>query len=185
MRTALLAFGLALAAPFAHADTWTLTYADMPDHWAGPATISVVFSGQDIDGNGLIEQAEITDLAMLSFGRTYAVWPIQHGDSGHGPIESSLDVFSFSTQQHTFAASFQGINGEDFLAFDSSTGFYQDAAFWSIAGVTPSVQVVSAEPPAAAVPEPSTWALLLAGITCLGSSARARGRNTRGPSGSR
>jgi hypothetical protein len=178
MRTALLAFGLALASPFVHADTWTVTYADMPDNWAGPATISMVFTAQDINGNGLIEQAELTDLAMVTFGRTYAVWPIQHGDSGRGPISSSLDVFTYNTQQHTFDASFQGINGEDLLYFESQTGFYQQAAFWSIAGVTPGVQVVSSDP-SPAVPEPSTWALLLAGLTCLGSSARARGRSTR------
>jgi hypothetical protein len=175
----LLLAALALVPAFAQADTWTVTYADMPDNWAGPATISVVFAAVDANANGVIEQVELSDLSLQTFGRTYAVWPLQQGQSGRGPIASVLDAFTFDTHQHTLDGFFQGINGEDMLLF-MGPAFYQDAAIWSTVGVTPAVSVVSADP-VTAVPEPSTLALTALGLLTLlrFGPAQRRERSTR------
>jgi hypothetical protein len=189
VRTTLLAAALlALASPLVHADSWTVTYHGMPadngQMGSDLTDIAVLFSGIDQNASGVLDQDEVLDLSFRMFGRDYLVWPLFQGTTTAGDVMTSqFNVFSYNIAQQTFGQTdVLGIvadNHEDSLYFSIGTFFMGGGAplVWQTANASSvTVEVVSDVSP---VPEPSTWALLLAGLTCLGSSARARGRSTR------
>jgi hypothetical protein len=180
---------LGLASAFAHADTWTVTFHDMPDLYGqldGQLTdIAVMFSGKDANLDGSIAADELQSLSFQLYGRNFLVFPIFQATTADGtPMTSSMGPFSYSISQRSFAqnTSVDGLvddNFEDCLSFSWGTFTLENGApmAWNTAGAPVTVEVVS---DVSAVPEPAAWAMLLAGLTYLGRRSRGYGRTSAG-----
>jgi hypothetical protein len=104
---------------------------------------------------------------------------VSGGDNCHGPVSATVSIGSTNqtfTEASTVAGNVWGTFGFNFVATGSTMPLTINGISVPTGNEFLGVDNVSVTGAVAAVPEPETYALLLAGLTALGSFARRRGR---------
>jgi hypothetical protein len=174
------------AAGAAHAgSTWNFNYAGATsaDSPFPLPSISGSFTGDDLDGNGRIDLAEVTALSFFN----YQVAPAVDIDTPMGPAgQSQLNSFSFDIG--TRALSFDAMAGQwhdawiktgDQLLYATGIGqftFDLSQAQLSVDGPAGTMRLSAA---VVAVPEPGSWLLMAGGLAALLLAAARRDRRAR------
>jgi hypothetical protein len=167
---------LAIHALPLHAETWNFAYQGFQDRAANiflpDRIITGSFAGHDANANGAIERAEITSLVLNDFD--YVACESQSNEFWRCGTEH----FSYQDGKLLFRAGFNAadpegwvggahyfIAGDQELGFDFRPGYFVN---WSYHWTPQTTFTISA------VPEPGTWALLLAGLPLAAFAARRR-----------
>jgi hypothetical protein len=172
-----------LAASTAYAGDWTVTFKSLQgDQITGIDAlfdVSGSFSGTDNNGDGFITTDELTSVVVFDDKTAFPFRQVGFDETWR-PYMTGFARINFDIQ---------ALHLLDFRAFsfDGQTRYdmgLQDGAFtcqamcWGATfGAGSSVEVrlaVSSAQSANPVPEPQTWALMLAGLTALAGSARRR-----------
>jgi hypothetical protein len=154
----LLALALAGAAAMARAETWTVTYHDLAESTGlmgnDLVNISVIFTGHDGNGDGLVDQAEVSNLTFRLFSTDFTV--------------QQEEPFTFNVTQQSIQAYATGIapNGEDSIMMAGTSFSARGGAplEWDFSHAAVTVEVVGA---VSQVPEPASGLLAILGITLL------------------
>ena len=168
MRKLLLAALLPLSA---HAGTWYFQIDGLVPEETGypnpPTSVDGSFTGSDLNLNGAIELSEIT---AFEFGGGQVI-PVVTRFEPMGAVSSWLHQFSYADGVLSFDAFDGGFSwlktGGAYYMSSSGGGFRSNWGPDTTVLVTQEV---------AAVPEPSTVALLLAGLTASAAIRRRRSR---------
>lgn len=196
MKRSMLAFVAAAACSAAAASTWDVRYAGMP--WlpgpngdTGPsATLDVLFSGTDLNGDQVLTADELTALHFNLLSGVnptrsdYPVLPVvTRTPCGPYPTcSSSVSAFSFSLATRTLDA-LDGVGlraYNDWLDFDGATVDIYGRVYYDATQATVTTRLLrgpAIESMAVAVPEPATtalWALGLAAVAAAGWRRRVR-----------
>lgn len=166
--SAILSFASIAGASARTVDVYDFTQDGYTDSITGPTNVLTgTFTGT-VEPDGLIELADLASISVTFMGVTY-----------HGPASffsfntmggsSSLDLILPSGAicvgaAAAFGADFCGVGGVNGYIYDHSVGLPFTTQ------ELPTVTLVSSM----TVPEPSTWAMTLAGFAALGLAARRR-----------
>lgn len=169
MRKLLLAALLPLSA---HAGTWYFQIDGLVPEATGypnpPTFVDGSFTGVDLDADGVLELAELT---AFDFGGSQVV-PVVTRLEPMGAVSSWLHQFSYADGALSFDA------------FDGAYSWLKTGDAWVMSGPSggfrsswgPNTTVFVSPEEVPAVPEPSSLALLLAGLTLSAAALRRRSR---------
>jgi hypothetical protein len=175
---AAVAVGLAttFAAAPAHAETWTFHQGGFHEG----AFVSGTFSATDTDHDGWILGYEIADFA-LSFSGNSLVGAFRHAyDNGSGFGNWAYKIGSGNLDDLHYGGPWTlgGYGENDFGSVRYAFAAWEAEGLDGGAGVfdtdTGAASLTTQRMHVTAVPEPASWALLLAGVAAVGGLARRR-----------
>ena len=181
LRPVLCAAMLAACAIPGHAATWTFVYQgfhdSVTDRFMMDRRLTGSFAGRDSDGDGALARAEITSFTLE--GHDFVACESQSNDYWR----CGMDAFSWRGGVLSFSAGQGGSDpegwvggGHYYLSDDREFGYsFRPGSFeeWAYSWTPETTFMISV------VPEPATWALLLAGVPLVAGAARASRRARR------
>jgi hypothetical protein len=163
LATALMAFSGASA----NASTYSFTQGGYTDG----ATFSGTFKGSDFDHNGVLTQNEIWDFNGTIHGGYWNSLPIANRSNGSVSFQYNLDNNILGDEAgETVHVYYRGWQIEFYSGNGTNRGFIRGFGSEPAPTTAEWIHVTEVSP----VPEPESWALLLAGVGLLGCMAKRR-----------